>query len=130
VLFWGFITIRQIYRGAISFAPGGGPTMDATYRICYSTLNNLLMFIPMCLVILILFELLFTYRNPGANAITFFRALYLLFLFTFVVLGIILSVVDIEGQAGITDSMTLWCACSDLICLFSLPCRLHRFFRR
>jgi len=123
VLFWAFISIWQMYRGAISVHDFSSATVDRTYRVMYSSLNHLLMFIPMCLVILILFELLFTYRNPGSNAITFFRALYLLFMFTFLVLGIVLSVVDMKSEENIGDSIVLWCACSDLILsiFFALP---------
>jgi hypothetical protein len=123
VLFWGFMVIWQIYHGAISVARKIGSPMHPTNQDWFWTVDRLLMFVPMCLVILILFELLFTYRNPGANAITFFRALYLLFLFTFLVLGFILPIV--HGKGEVTDPILLWCACSDLILavFFALPAK-------
>jgi hypothetical protein len=83
------------------------------------------MFIPMCLVILILFDLLFTYRNPGNTAVVFFRSLFLLFLVTFVLLGVVLGIIDLHTEADIEASIILWCACTDLMLtiFFALPAR-------
>jgi hypothetical protein len=77
----------------------------------------------MCLSVLILVELLFTYRNPGANSIAFFRILFLLFMMTFVLLGVGLSIVDVANDKDGDESLLLWRACTDLIIavFFAIP---------
>jgi hypothetical protein len=79
----------------------------------------------MCFVILILFSLLFVYRNPGTNSVKFFRMLFLLLLLIFVALGAVLSAIDVKAEEGTYASLALWCACTDLILgtLFALPAR-------
>ncbi|EAY15813.1 hypothetical protein TVAG_159860 [Trichomonas vaginalis G3] len=79
----------------------------------------------MCLVELILFNLLFSYRNPGLNAIIFFRYLFLTFLITFVVIGLIILNVSSGTSADPDRPVSLWAACTDIILLifFILPAR-------
>ena len=123
VWFWIFLLIWCLYRGATLLVPFNWTLI--TFKICFVGLHHILLFIPMCLVILILFDLLFTYRNPGTNAIVFFRSLFILFLLTFITLGIVLSVVDLENESDPEESIALWCACTDLILaiFFVLPAR-------
>jgi hypothetical protein len=113
--------IWQFYHGAITFFEI--PWDRVTFRLLHEALNHILIFIPLCLSILILFEFLFPYRNPGPNAIQFFRLLFLLFVVTFVILGIVLSIVDVGNEKEADESFLLWCACSDLIIaiFFALP---------
>jgi hypothetical protein len=121
VLFWFFMAVWQGYRGVISlFSLAEG---IVRYALLYSTINHLLMFIPMCLAILILFDLLFMYRNPGTNAIAFFRALVVLFLIVFTALGVALSFIGLGDDEQADESVALWCACTDLILaiFFALP---------
>jgi hypothetical protein len=122
-VFWFFMTVWQLYHGAITIVPF--PWTLVTFRLWYQCLNHILLFIPMCFVIMILFNLLFTYRNPGTNAVKFFRALFLLFLMIFVALGAVLSAIDVKAEEGTYESLALWCACTDLILgtLFVLPAR-------
>jgi hypothetical protein len=119
ILFWFFLLIWQLYHGAITFFPFHWDPVSYM-RYCDAA-NHILMFIPMCFVILILFELLFKYRNPGTNGIAFFRWLFFLFLMTFVVLGLVLSFVEQTKAAD--QALSLWCACTDLILaiFFTLP---------
>jgi hypothetical protein len=121
VLFWIFLMIWQLYHGAITFFDI--PWDRLTFRLFHEALNHILIFVPMCLSILILFELLFTYRTPGANAVQFFRVLFVLFVVTFVVLGVVLSIVDVGNDKEADESLLLWCACTDLILavFFALP---------
>jgi hypothetical protein len=121
VLFWLFLMVWQLYQGAITFFPI--PWNRLTFRLLHEALAHVLVFIPMCLSILILFELLFTYRNPGANAISFFRRLFMMFMVTFVLLGIAMSVVDVANDRDGDESLLLWRACTDLIIavFFALP---------
>jgi hypothetical protein len=123
VLFWLFVSLWQLYHGAISVIPF--PWTIPTFRLWYQALNHILMFIPMCLVILILFDLLFAYRNLGNNAMLFFRTLFVLFLLTFLVLGSVLSVMDVKGEKDAYASLALWCACTDFILaiFFALPAK-------
>jgi hypothetical protein len=123
VLFWFFLAIWQIYHGVISLVPIHWDLV--TYRLWYGAANHILLFIPMCLVILTLFELLFANRNPPADAIIFFRALFVLFLLTFVALGIVLCTVDLDNASDVDESLSLWSACTDLILalFFALPAR-------
>jgi hypothetical protein len=123
VLFWIFLVIWQLYHGGITLIDFHWNL--ATFRLVHEALNHILMFIPMCLVILILFELLFTYRDPGTNAIAFFRMLFILFLITFVILGVVLSIVDVAASNDAGESLSLWSACTDMVLtiFFALPAR-------
>jgi hypothetical protein len=103
----------QFYLAVMFVAPI--PWTRVSFMIGRVTVSSLLMFIPMCLVILILFDLLFTYRNPGSNAVTFFRYFFFLFLITFVGLGVCLSLLDWSNDLDPDISLSLWAACSDLI---------------
>jgi hypothetical protein len=87
-------------------------------------MKHILIFIPMCLVILVLFDLLFTYRNPGPKAILFFRALFLLFLITFLILGAILSAIT-RTLSDPEASLTIWSASTDIVLavFFAMPAR-------
>jgi hypothetical protein len=122
ILFWIFLTAWQVFEGAITLFDF--PWSLITYRLAHEALKHILIFIPMCFVILIVFELLFTYRNPGANAISFFRMFFSLFLVAFVIVGVVLSVVDLHG-GNADESLSLWCACTDIILaiFFGLPAR-------
>jgi hypothetical protein len=55
---------------------------------------------------------------PGTNGIAFFLWLCFFFLFSFLILGITLSVVDLTKAAD--QALSLWCACTDLILAISL----------
>jgi hypothetical protein len=123
ILFWVFIAIWQTYRGAllvvaIHWTP-------PTFRIWFVSVEQMIAFIPMCLVILLLFDLLFAYRNPGTNAVFFFRVLFLLFLVLFLGMGILLCLLDSSGEEDQDAdlSMSLWCACRNLVLaiFFAIP---------
>jgi hypothetical protein len=123
VLFWVFLALWQFYHGVISLVPIHWDSV--TYRLWFNAANHILMFIPMGLAILILFELLLTYRNPGPNAILFFRALFVLFLLIFVALGAVLCTVDLDNSGEVDESLSFWSACTDLILalFFALPAK-------
>jgi hypothetical protein len=115
------LTVWQIYRGIVTLVDFSWELR--TFQIYYTAMNHILMFIPMCLVILIIFEFLFTCRDMGSSAVSFFRMLFTLFLVTFVILGVILSRVDANGENDADRSLSLWCAWTDLILaiFFALP---------
>lgn len=122
ILFWITLIIFLLFRGILSIAP-----INYDYKkvkLIFLGCHHILLFIPMCLVILILFDLLFTYQNPGTNAINFFRSLFLLFLATFVILGVALSLIDLNDDNTDPEmSLSLWVACTDLILMifFVIP---------
>lgn len=114
VLFWFSLAIWQLYRFTVTLVPFHWDPQS--FSLFFTAFNHFLLFIPMCLVILILFDLLFTYRNPGTNAIFFFRSLFMIFLVTFLVIGLILCFLDVDGHGDDPEmSLTLWCACTDLV---------------
>jgi hypothetical protein len=119
VLFWFSLLVWQLYHGTITFFPFHWDSVS--YIRYYDAANHIFMFIPMSFVILLLFELLFTYRDPGTNGIAFFRWLFILFLVTFLILGVALSFV--EHTSAPDRALALWCACTDLILaiFFTLP---------
>jgi hypothetical protein len=112
-LFWVFMAVFQLYLTIMFIAPI--PWTLTSLQICRLTVSYLLMLITMCLLILILFDLLFTYRNPGTNSVIFFRYFLLIFLLVTVALGVCLSILDIKNEADVDKSLSLWAACSDLV---------------
>lgn len=122
ILYWITLIIFLLFRALISIVP-----FDYNYtmvKFLFLGCHHILLFIPMCLVILILFDLLFTYQNPGTNAINFFRSLFVLFIATFVILCIALSLIDKNVNDSDPEmSLSLWVACTDLILMifFVIP---------
>jgi hypothetical protein len=121
IAFWFFIIILQLYRGLFLLVPfHWEPT---TFAIWGMTVKSILIFIPMCLVIMILFDLLFRYRDPGSNAVVFFRVLFFLFLVTFIVSGVTLNATRVDS---IYESpLPLWSGATDFVLalFFVLPAR-------
>ncbi|OHS95620.1 hypothetical protein TRFO_38265 [Tritrichomonas foetus] len=106
ILFWISLLIFQLFRGTISIAK-----IEYDHRlikIIFLGVHHILLFIPMCLVILILFDLLFTYQNPGTNAIKFFRSLFIIFLLTFTALVVVLIVVEDDSFTKSDESNILY----------------------
>ena len=122
ILFWITLIIFLLFRGILSIAP-----INYNYqkvKLIFLGCHHILLFVPMCLVILILFDLLFTYQNPGTNALPSFRSLVVLFLATFVALGVALSLIDLNDDNDDPEmSLSLWVACTDLILMifFVIP---------
>jgi hypothetical protein len=122
-LFWLFLAIFQFYRSLCFLVPFHWTQW--TYSMWGVTLKGLLIFTPMCLVILILLDLLHSYRVLSPNAILFFRALFLLFLVLFLFLGFVLAWLT-SGQAQDPDSaMTVWSGATDIVLavFFAMPAR-------
>jgi hypothetical protein len=113
VLFWGFLALWQIYRGLLSLFD-----LHWTPFTCHlwgTTVERFMWFVPMCLAILILFELLFIYRNPGLGAVTFFRAFFVVFRVTYLALGLFVSFFGLRYADDADRSNSHWCACTDLV---------------
>ena len=120
-LFWVTMVIWLVYRGLTSIFYYDWTAQG--YLLGNTLVNRLLLFTSMCLVIYILFDLLFKYDNPGRNAIRIFQCLFGLFYACFLVLGVGLCFVEIKRENDPDSVLSLWCGCSDLIILifFVLP---------
>jgi hypothetical protein len=121
ILFCILVAIWQVYVGLLYSVPF--PWTLLTYRLFYFGLRHILLYIPMALVILILFDLLFTYKNPGDDAIMFFRILFIVFFSTFVVTGVIITIVDSTSTGDIEEMVSLWASANEIIIavFFTLP---------
>jgi hypothetical protein len=64
--------------------------------------------LPTWIVVLMLSEMLFTYRNPGRNRVFFARVCLCLFLIVYGLLGVLFSFTDVEDMFQSSDSMLLW----------------------
>jgi hypothetical protein len=120
-LFWIFLTIWQLHGAAVLLVHFDWTPI--TFRLCGPTLKHLLIFFSMCMMILVLFDLLFKFHNPGTNATVFFRSLFLLFLGTFIIIGVILSIFGPANESEAERSMALWCAATDfvIVIFFAMP---------
>jgi hypothetical protein len=123
-LFWITLALWQLYRGTcqIFFFPWG----VLTYRLLYVCASQNLMIIANGFAILLLFKLLFTYRNPGTEAVKIFQLLLTISLLTFVCISIILSIIGLDEGSDDADRPTsLWSSMTMLVCalFFILPAR-------
>jgi hypothetical protein len=84
------------------------------------------MFVANGFVILLIFQLLFMFRNPGTEAVGVFQVLLAVSLITFVAISIILSYVGINEDTDDADRpIALWAAMTMFVCgfFFILPAR-------
>ncbi|OHT17383.1 hypothetical protein TRFO_41038 [Tritrichomonas foetus] len=119
--FWLTLIVWELFRFLLSLIPF--PYNSSSLKIVFVGLHHIFLFIPMCFLILIVCDLLFSYRNPGTNALFFFQCLSVLFFFTFIGIAIYISFYDIDIPDDPEATLSLWAACSDLIILvfFTYP---------
>ena len=91
------------------------PYTAKTYYICGVCIDSILLLLPFSFLVIIISEMLFTYRNPGTQRLIFSRIVFLLFLVIFLILGIFLSLVDTESFLGTGDTMMLWHGAMSLV---------------
>jgi len=115
VLFWITMILYLTYRGILSIFP---------FNYSYSSLllvhvgiNAILALIPISLFVLLVCELLFTYKNPGIQIVSFFRIVFFVFLIVFLIVGVSLSFIDIEDYDP-TSTLALWHGCTDFLVVF------------
>jgi hypothetical protein len=123
-LFWISLALWQLYRGTcqIFYFQWG----VLTYRLLYICTTQNLMFIANGFAILLLFQLLFTYRDPGTEAVRVFQLLLAVSLLTFICISFILSYIGVdEGTEDADRPMALWGSMTMLVCalFFILPAR-------
>lgn len=111
-LFWIFMQIFMFYRGIIQIFYF--PYSEASLLIVHGGVNSTLALIPISLFVLLIVELLFTYRNPGLQTVKFYRVVFIVFLSVFLVVGVALSWVGVEDE-DYTNDLSLWHACTDLL---------------
>lgn len=114
-LFWITMMIWMEYRGIIMLVPFKYSTQSLL--IFQGGVNVTLALIPISLLVLLTCELLFSYRNPGYKIISFFRCVFAVFVFVFLVVGIALSFIDQAMDSDYVSSLSLWSGCTDLLIL-------------
>jgi hypothetical protein len=119
--FWTCLAIWQLLYGVTSiFSFHWTPR---TYRAFSQSVLHILLFVPMFLLVVMVVELVFTYRNPGARAVAYFRGLILVFLVVAVLLGLMISVCDpATGSDSADGPLALWCGCTDLLLCIGFAC--------
>jgi hypothetical protein len=86
----------------------------------------ILFFLPLSIVMLIVSEMLFQYRNPGTARTKFSRLLFFLLIGVFLFFGICLSLADqdIVGDTG--NLMFLWEACTSIVIAIFVMIPAHK----
>jgi hypothetical protein len=122
--FWTCLAIWQLFYGITSiFSFHWTPR---TYRAFSQSMFHILLFIPMFLLILMIIELFFIYRNPGTRAVSFFRWLILIFLVVFILLGITIILCDpATGSDSADRPLALWCGCTDFVLCVGFACATY-----
>lgn len=122
-MFWITMMIWLTYRGTICLFPFDYDKVS--FRIVYINVNMILYLIPLSTVILLVCELLFTYRSPGTKLIIFFRILFFVFVSVFLIIGIVLSFADDESNIDVGKPISLWHFCTDFlfVVFFTVPAK-------
>jgi hypothetical protein len=113
--------IWLLFRSIISIAPFDYSMQS--FQIVSIVVGDVLCLIPLSLAILILCEILFSYRAPGDRTVVFFKVMFLIFLVAFLVIAIVVTIANIDDPAELVYSMALWRASTNFVILlfFALP---------
>ena len=114
-LFWISMFLWLEYRGILFIFPFN--YSKSTLLLFQGSINSILSLIPLSILVLLTCELLFTYKNPGFHVISFYRIVFLVFFFVFLILGIAISFID-DNNEDFTKTLSLWHGCTDLLILF------------
>jgi hypothetical protein len=103
--FWCGLFLYSVYHTVVVTA-----YLPYTPVACYlvQAFDGILQMLPTWVVILMLSEMLFTYRNPGRTRVLFARICLALFVLVFLLLGVLFSFTDVEDMLQPGDSMLLW----------------------
>jgi hypothetical protein len=121
-LFWISLSVWQLFRGTCQTFYFHWN--EFTLRLVYIAAAQILCFIANACVILLLFRLLFTFRDPGTTAVGFFQLLFSVSLITFVAICVILGFVVMGEETADADRPTaLWAAMTQFVgaLFFVLP---------
>ena len=117
--FWATMAIWTFYHSIMTIFKF--PWDPKTFYICAICIDSILLLLPFSFLVMIISEMLFMYRNPGTQRVNFSRIVFVLFLVIFLILGILLSMIDVEELLSANDTMMLWhSAVSLTIALFVL----------
>ncbi|KAK8885630.1 hypothetical protein M9Y10_041080 [Tritrichomonas musculus] len=117
IVFFATMSFWMLFRSVISIVPFNYTPI--TYNIVFTNISAILFAVPLSFVILILCNILFTYRNPGTKMIIFFKMLFFIFLTAFLLIAVVISIANSKDQKAHDRTMKLWRACTDfLICFF------------
>ena len=119
-VFWLTTAIFSLYRSIIQIFP-----FDYSLNsllVFHGGINAILALIPISIFVLLICELLFTYRNPGIQTVKFYRVVFGVFLTVFLIVGVSLSFID-SNSSDATVELSLWHGCTDLIvvCFVAIP---------
>lgn len=116
IIFFATISLWMAFRGVISIFPFN--YTNFTFNIVFTNISAILFALPLSFIILILCNILFTYRNPGTRMIIFFKMLFFIFLIAFLVIAIVILYANANDQIELDREMRLWRSCTDLIICF------------
>ena len=119
-MFWMTMAIFTVYRSIIQIFPFDYSVNSLL--VFHGGLNAILALIPISIFVLLICELLFTYRNPGIQTVKFYRIVFVVFLIVFLIVGISLSFIDSDSSDP-SKELSLWHGCTDLIvvCFVAIP---------
>ncbi|EAY09036.1 hypothetical protein TVAG_180100 [Trichomonas vaginalis G3] len=112
-MFWLFMDIFMLYRGIIQIFYFNYKSGESIL-IVHGGVNSILALIPISLFVLLIVELLFTYRNPGLQTVKFYRVVFVVFLIVFLIVGIALSFAG-SSNSNYSNELSLWHACTDFL---------------
>ena len=116
-IYWIFAMLWLFYRGILWIFPFN--VSQKNFRLMYNGFNQILCLLPMAILILILCELLYKYYNVPEKSEIFFRIIFLVFLFVFLVIGICFSVlIDYpEDSSDVSSPLYLWSSATNIVTL-------------
>jgi hypothetical protein len=123
IWFWIFMAIWMVYRGVIFCIPFNYNIKSLL--IVQGGVNAILALIPISMLVLLICELLFSYKNPGYQTISFFKCVFIVFLSVFLIVGIAISFIANEEGDLATKTLALWHGCTDLIVLLFVTFPAH-----
>jgi hypothetical protein len=106
-LFWCAMLLWLVFHTFVLLAPG--PWWTAlSWRLVGVCADSILLTLPIWVVVIMISEMLFTYRNPGRRRVFFSRVTLFLFTATYWILGIIVSLSDVNTAQQTGDMVLFW----------------------
>jgi hypothetical protein len=119
--------IWLLFRAVISIAPFDYSVQS--FQIVSIVVGDVLCLIPVSLAILILCEILFSYRDPGNRTVVFFKVMFLIFLVAFLVIAIVITMANLDDPAELVFSMALWRASTNFVILLFVALPAYQLFK-
>jgi hypothetical protein len=107
LFFWGTLFTWLIYHNILITA-----YFNWTPRNWYLAgfcVDSVIQMLPIWILLFMISEMLFTYRNPGHNRLFISRVFLIMALLVLLALGVVLSLSDVESRYGyLDDAMMFW----------------------